>query len=617
MGAWPNALAGRPGPREIGIDISPSDDILIDEGGAPVWPVRGAEALHALTSMAAMLGTIRLSKIAGRPGCAAPGAGAVAALASELADAARLYAHLTGRRWNGVCGASGIVAGPDLEVLFLRRDQLDWALLTALYERQECRVAPGLIYAASAPALRRQLLCRALAAVAPPRPQQIAAEGFMTLDFDAAQIGSSLLFGNRAAAFRKHAALTGGADAVTFLTHSDGVDAYVDAGSTLCPMDNAALSSSGRRPMCQITGTCFRHHLPIAEAVETGHLMSPARLRARILNWIVCSGLVPTGGPISPAWGLVEDMLDRGALGAVATTWTTAAASPATLRPLLARLYRGQSLGRAVRSLNRLRNSDIRLAILGDPGIRAFPEGAAGLSSNHPLFGTRRAAGAARVAHCEGSSTGIYLRAAQSSCPAPLRPVLATAIAALGAGSTGAARRAIIDFVTGRGTLISHDWLPAVAGSRRVSDLACANCNAQAVQRAFWFNQSGATEGRARYLVICPACGVIADAPRPGGLALRIRGRPGTVTLEGARPGSHWSARLRVGCRRDGALYLRDWPADPGGAAMRRLGLDGLDLPGPLQVSLVLMEGAELSIATVPHTLDLAPAPLPASGCAP
>jgi len=63
-------------------------------------------------------------------------------------------------------------------------------------------------------------------------------------------------------------------------------------------------------------------------------------------------------------------------------------------------------------------------------------------------------------------------------------------------------------------------------------------------------------------------------------------------------------ARLRIGCRRDGALYLRDWPAAASGAPARRLRLDGLDLPGPLQVSLILVEGTEISIATVPHTLD-------------
>ncbi|MEP4987889.1 MAG: hypothetical protein ABJV68_09390, partial [Paracoccaceae bacterium] len=409
---------------EIPYDAAPCDDFLCDGDGRPVWPIRAPQDLQALQKMSAMLGTVRLSQTVARPATqvmSANGAGAVAALAPKLERHGQLYAHLTQRRWIGLLEAGNVNADAGLEVLLLRRDQLDPALLSSLYGDDALRTAPGLLFAATGTISHRQLLCRAIAAAAPPRPQQIACEAFMMIDFEAMSLGNSLILGNRAAASQKHAALAGGADVVTFLTHSDGVDSYVDPLLTLCPMDNNRLSSRERRPACQITGTCFRHNMPVADALKSGKLISPTEVRTRVLNWIVCNGLLLSTGAISPAWGLVEDILDRAAVGAVTTTWTTAVVAPADLQWLLSTLYSGDSLGSAIRHYNRKQEAGLLLAVLGDPAIRVFDADGKGLSAGHPMFGLAKSAREPQSELPEsGSGTALYLHAARRCCAAPL-----------------------------------------------------------------------------------------------------------------------------------------------------------------------------------------------------
>lgn len=600
--------------RDIPYLLTPDDASLSDSDGRSVWPVASPQVLKDMQDLTAMLGTVRLVPCAtARSAPTEPqGSGAVAALEEDLAGAARLYAHLTGRRWIRVCGPKGLADAPGLQVLALRRDQLTPALLSALYRSDAQTPAPGLLIAARGSDLRRQILHRAMAALAPPRARPIATEAMLTLDFEALGHGASLILGNGADRDLKHAALAGNADLATVLTHSDGVDAYLDPGLTLCPMDNAALAGAERRPMCRITGQCFRHGMPIDTAVASGKLMSPSRLRMRILNWIVCSGLIPNAGVVDPHWGLVEDIITRAAIGAMTTTWSAATLSPVDLAPLRAALHMGEPIGRAVAQFNAAHGAGMQLAILGDPAVRAFEPGAAP-DTAHPIYSAPRKADAPPpITTATKGGAALYLHAARPGCPEPLRPVLDRALSDFAAGRLAEARRGILDFVTRRGTQISHDWLSRSLGWQTAPAIDCPNCGASVLHRGYRLagTQSGAQ--LRRFLAICPICGPISDAPGETGIRLSVSGLPGVVTLHGMPVHGDWAARLRIGCRRDGALYLRDWPDGPDGMPVRRLRLDGLDLPGPLQVSLILLEGAEISVATVPHTLDRVVASLPA-----
>jgi len=538
-------------------------------------------------------------------------AGATVMAAASQQRAAVAYGLLTGRR-PIIVPDDDLIARMDEHrpsVIITALDELSLPLLDKITDPDLPWPTPGLITAPAEHVMKRAMAV----ALALRLPVSSAITDVRLVPGGSGdEAPDAWTFDAKSPAEERRQSLSLGADLLSIITHSDGLDADLGTNLILCGAQAAPpLADLARAPRCVVTGRCHRQSIAaaddrrglypapetlptVARAMASGDLLFPDEIAARVLVFHVCWGLLPPSPALDNMWGVIPGILASAAVGSIVTTWQAEVTAPAHVMQLVDSLASGASLGEAVRSHNAnpgARARGNRLCLLGDPLTRIVRPRAAPPSESRPR---------SRRTTERPDFVSAYLELATAKLAGPLhdlgletKAVYDRYLAAKDEATGDRARRAVIEFVCRRGPLISQDWLaigrvlPAAAGA-----FLCPVCMAPA--RMVQAQVSGVPRCR-RTIVNCPRCSIARDVPTDFPLeAVRIG--TGAMALFGSLPAAHWDAAILL----DPILHSERrhswWPRRTDGKPNEIFELPGDWPPGHMFIATVLMVRNELAV---------------------
>lgn len=589
-----------------------SATLLETSESIPVWPV----AEHELPALRALVqefgGSLRRAAARPAEGTAETARGSVAVLGAELEPLGRLYAHLTGRRFGGAPRLDELESA-DVDVVVVLTKDLTPPLLEALYPRQATRRTVGIILGATPEELKREVLLRAASARL-HGPLSVAWKRFHASRNGPAHTGGEHVLGPSDDPAAIRAAFGAGAGVLTVHTHSDGVDAPLAAGLSLCRADLPNERFSPRLTVCRQTGYCYRQKMPVADFMASGRWVSPDEFRCRVLVWSSCNGILFGDDVLDAEQGALAGFLANPRVGAVVAGWGITQSFPTVVEEIEKGLVEGEPLGTAVARFNHsapARYARERFALFGDPDLALPAQAAAGsFAPAAPL----------RLQEREPVDWGelAFLRAylliaATNAGDDELQRLGLGAVGAVQAYEYAAARgdrlegaaddpgpalrKSVLQFLCRRGPIIMVDWSELAWREEARGNAPCPHCGIPA--RVSLMHLRVATDA-GRTVLNCPRCGIVFDGPvlSDGGLRVHPSGR---VWLSTPRPAAPWTAALLLYCQDDRRSRALLWPAAQDGSPAPYLDVDpGAWPPGAVKTTLFLVDGVRLSIFQAP-----------------
>lgn len=165
-----------------------------------------------------------------------------------------------------------------------------------------------------------------------------------------------------------------------FSAHSDGIGLALSLRHRACPFVNITEKGNELVPTCQLVGKCIE--LPgkptIPEAREAGWLIPLSALRSSILLIAGCSIVRLQDGIVDARYGLAWTLFSQATFGAAIVTWRLERSRPdgMHMHSLLNDLARGNSVGAAVFAFNNsplATHMGVNFGILGDPCFALDP----------------------------------------------------------------------------------------------------------------------------------------------------------------------------------------------------------------------------------------------------
>jgi len=351
-----------------------AETALLLQDGSPVWPVAAGDA-EALGELAAVFGCeiAPVEPERCRTAAAPPGSGSalVGCFDEELVPVAMLYAHLTGRGWTRLRSLEDL-RSESLQVVLLDAEELTFELLEVV--TAAAAPARGIVTGDGYRDVRRQALLRAATTrfamrSAPHRVDVLPAVPVGTVASDA-----RTLIGGSASAEELRSALERGESVVHVLAHSDGIDAFLANDLLLCPMTPALIGArTSAMPRCALTKFCHVENAAFEEIRRTGRLIHPRELRAPVLVYNSCWGILPANGWVDTIWSSGFSFASNPQIGALITTWEISVVESSDADVLIERILLGETLGEAVAAYNTdseaARTRGHRLALFGDPAM--------------------------------------------------------------------------------------------------------------------------------------------------------------------------------------------------------------------------------------------------------
>lgn len=551
-------------------------------------------------------------------------AGATVMAAGSQRRAAVAYGQLTGRR-PIIVPDDELIARMDEHrpsVIITALDKVSLPLLDKITDPDLAWPTPGLITAPAEHVMRRAMavaLALRLPVASALSDVRLVPGGW------AGEARGAWMFDAHSPAEERRQSLSLGADLLSIITHSDGLDADLGTGLILCGAQAAPPRADvARAPRCVVTGRCHRQSIAaaddrrglypapetlptVARAMASGDLLFPEEIAARLLVFHVCWGLLPPSLALDNMWGVMPGILAGGAVGSIVTTWQAEVTEPAHAMRLVDSLASGASLREAVRSHNShpgARARGNRLCILGDPLTRVAAPRAAPSHDSPPRSRrmTKRA-----------DFVSAYLELATAKLAGPLhdlgletKALYESYLTTKDEAAGDRARRAVVEFVCRRGPLISQDWLeigrvlPAAAAGR----FLCPVCTAPA--RMVHAEVPGVPRCRRR-IVNCPRCSIARDVPADFPMEA-VRLDTGAMALSGSLPTAHWNAAILL----DPILHSERrhswWPRRADGRPKEIFELSCDWPPGHVFIATVLMVRNELAVF---GHIDRRPGPAP------
>jgi hypothetical protein len=578
--------------------------------GSPVWPLHDADDVATIERIAEVLGG-RLSWVPASPGTSLPlSSEFVVALGTDAGIAARLYAHLTRRHCLIAEDLNGLMGIGRPSVVVTTPTQLTAELLDWLYARTR-KLAPGVVCGDASAPLLRQVLVRAAAATFSGPLRIDRTEIYPTLP------GSSIsrILGSEATVTERRRALADGAGVLTVMTHSDGVDAFLGAGLSVCARnrDSSDLRLAGA-PRCGLTAFCHRHEMPVDQALGSGTIFASDEIAARVLVWDVCFGVMPSGSVVDPPWGIGTRLLASAGIGAVLTTWQITLSNPAYAHQVTDAIAGGMTVGAVVADFNasrEARDHHHRMCLLGDPRVR--------LPCRDPCVRVTPRAGAARPYAKlppppkapneipQAALLRLCMLDAKKNAPEGTRARLAAmaldaikafevvvtkgvSITDIDPGLGNNMRLAVLKYALARGKLLEN-WIPHALSLRAAAPTLCPVCRRLADALYVKMRMPGVT---GRCLIFCPICGVLEDVPATTKIGFELDGR--TLRLHGMLPLERWMAAVLIGSSYPADSVKLMWPSRDDGAPASILELPPTWPPGPLRLSVFIMWDTNFAI---------------------
>lgn len=366
--------------NELLIDENPSSDFLLRANDEPVWPVRNRLELKALQSITNIFGS-SIKKVSGNPGTSSPDKETVVGLGYNVKEAGLLYAHLTQRRYRTVSSLKELNPNRLPAVVITNTGLLNKELLELLYNSEKVRTqVTGVICADDPQLLRKQVLVRAAASHLSGHLEFIRVDVSPGRLLEHKKVAGHEIIGGNVASEEMRSALGRGAGLLSLKTHSDGIDALLIKDLTLCSMSQLQIKPGTQNmPVCQETRFCHRHEAHIDEVLQSGKVLSPEAIAARIFVFESCFGLLLPGGIIDFGWSLGHRFLVSDTIGAIITTWGLTYTGGVRTKVLTQNLLKGMPVGAALALYNvsdgaKKYGNNHRMCLLGDPRVKLPPQ---------------------------------------------------------------------------------------------------------------------------------------------------------------------------------------------------------------------------------------------------
>jgi hypothetical protein len=306
--------------------------------------------------------------------------GTVYSLGPDSANAAALYAGLTGRRCVK-CGRLSEMTLRANDVVVTTCDNLTVQLMHQMFILASGG-CPGLICAATEGELMN--VCRQQADRLTADPQlQRRKRVFVYPLLSFASLEKStdhFISGSEQTESLVESLTSNAAQLAIVSTHSDGIGFNLSLRHFACPFVSITESGNDRIPPCQMLGRCLRFTVPptIQEARDAGWLIPLSALRASVLLISGCNIVRLQDGIVDARYGLASTLFSQAAFGAAIVTWRRelGTADGVHLNSLMNDIALGTPVGTAVFAFNQsplARHFGLNLSILGDPCFALNP----------------------------------------------------------------------------------------------------------------------------------------------------------------------------------------------------------------------------------------------------
>ena len=572
------------------------------------WPVHGEIEKSVLLQGAARHG---LSLDGRTPGAspAGPMRGVVAALGSAAKDAAQLYASLTLRDHRPVDHSFDLLGVEDLAVVVTTPDHLSPDLFDILQWARPGS-APGLIFADEEHLRLRCMVC-ALAAHGPMQATSYA-EYFSRGVHPFAPDANGRADGPAETADLRRL-ISEAMGLLVMQIHCDGIDAYLSRDTILCArLEESGPLESHLCGRCYQEDWCHRLSLALSDGALNQLLLSPRMIRAGILLFDVCWGLLPPANVVHPRHGLGFALTRNLNISAIISTWRPVFHSSDSIRGLVTDLRAGVPLGEAVGRHNaspEAQNLDLAFCIFGDPAARCSPQA--------PDAGTDSRATAVRpavsvVPTAERTAQATALLAIRHLCRSPMMKHsaasellvaterlqglidsdLAPPEARHGARDI---RNGVMKLLCEEGPKLDIHWMyDAKATYMDTTNHACL-CGDPPCERLVTFRvRLGGDDRLCRILGLCQRCGIAEDLDPS--LSVRVSAAGGSLRITGLSPQSDAQAALVVKGQQNTDRHVIPWPREQGEQLADTFELPRLRSAGVVQVAAVVMEDLRFSV---------------------
>ncbi|TDH18055.1 hypothetical protein EXU57_24595 [Segetibacter sp. 3557_3] len=290
----------------------------------------------------------------------------------DCSTIAKLYAHLTFREFIITNDPIRAFKGYNSAVILGLQSDLSYEILDAFYDPLNNGGNVGFIYSHNLAGLRRQALLKSatlywnnIASIDridwyPDIKTLFPQNSFHSV------IGYSTPKDTIKKTLEKPPAI------LNIFAHSDGLDMKLSP-FTLCPIKSLSPlgdNAPSNPPFCVVNSYCYRLNQKMENALKNDLLLSPEKLKARILILNSCFGIRFSPNRINPSWQIAIQLMNSTYLGAIVITWKIIQTNPDLIEPLITEILKGQTIGQSVAQFNLSENAlkyDIQFGILGDP----------------------------------------------------------------------------------------------------------------------------------------------------------------------------------------------------------------------------------------------------------
>lgn len=527
--------------------------------------------------------------------------GIVGYLRHEHETLAQLYAAKTGRGYLFLSSLDDFHRVDEIEIVLAIFSDLTPGLFDAIHNRTITGKAPGILCASSSEQLSKKIKGKLNCIRRSSRPRHSFIDEPLSItdilplsSFKIFQKNHRTILGSDASHLEVERALTSGADLLRIVTTSDGIDADLGAGKVLCPFDRGFHQPrrSNHRPLCIDTGFCHRIETSLKALSEAPRVFFACDVRAGILIWHTCSGVMSFSRTIDDHWGIGRRFIDSPGIGALVTTIDCVVASPVNSEKLVRSLIDGRTLADGVTEYARSASEDPlthRMFIFGDPDTKL--DMAQSIRDRIPRILPGPSMPKRLGDDIEGVDSELQLiLSIVESGPARLQ-MLRQRIRRglkkypLSKKSTALLRMNLIEYMAARQWVRwMDDWTRL--STRRVrseNGTVCPLCDSQGHTLIYDF-----ATGSRRKATMCPRCGPIEDAPLSSDLRFLVR--KDTCELFGSRPTNDWLAYLVIFSGRSSETLLVKWPANREGKPVDKF-CPPIKWPrGPLRVAFHMID---------------------------
>jgi hypothetical protein len=576
-------------------------DLLVDAGGAPVWPSRDAQDTDALLSISRVFGgsVVHATEPRPSPELAVRSGEAVLGI-GDVEEETRLYAHLTGRSY-GVASAVPSASLPaDVAVVICLGGLIDPALIELFSLIDYGKRAPGIVWGRTRGELRRRILVSSSAAA--------LSTPMATPPINIVGPRMGWLAPTPNDFHRLKQDLGSGSGVLTIYGHSDGIAQELPGGAALCARADPGMEGDPMRaPECVYTGQCNRLEMPVESARAANLLVSPAEIAGRIVANIACQAAFVGNRALDSAWSTFPVFQANPSIGALIAPAHVFRLTGALGDELVARLKDGSSVGEALARYDEspLRETvHERLLLFGDPRVRATSRVAPPQLVRVPMVAPGRQSKDRGEDRAEtGSSPELDMIRLMARLNRPETLVkcrensqrILDLLVALGdqdvetkVGVRRKLQEAVLrQLALNRGRL-SDAWQSDAVSSKEGQVVGCPNCGIRAPVVHVKLRT-----GMAREVFTCFACADVFDYQV--GNPLRPRLEPPFVSLEGPLGGEDWAGTVILVRKKLSDTTTVQWPKDREGTPSKGFRIDAELEPGPVWIYAVFMNSLAMS----------------------